>query len=117
MKEYSRLSEIQKDLDGGELQLKDLVSQYLSVIDTKADLNIFREVFRDEALARSEEIQSKIDSGTNGRLTGLVIALKDNIAYKGYKVSASSKILEGFESLYSSTVVENHLEKKNCSPL
>jgi hypothetical protein len=36
----------------------------------------------------------------------MVIGLKDNICYKDHKVSASSKILEGFTSVYSSTVVE-----------
>jgi aspartyl-tRNA(Asn)/glutamyl-tRNA(Gln) amidotransferase subunit A len=36
----------------------------------------------------------------------MVVGLKDNMAYKGHKVSASSKILENFESIYSATVVE-----------
>jgi aspartyl-tRNA(Asn)/glutamyl-tRNA(Gln) amidotransferase subunit A len=39
----------------------------------------------------------------------MVIGLKDNICYKGHKVSASSKILEGFTSLYNSTVVDRLL--------
>src|SRR5450432_3170943 len=39
----------------------------------------------------------------------MVIALKDNICYKGHKVSAASKILEGFVSLYSATVTERLL--------
>jgi len=39
----------------------------------------------------------------------MVVALKDNICYKDHKVSASSKILEGFESLFSATVVERLL--------
>ena len=39
----------------------------------------------------------------------MVIAIKDNICYKGHKVSASSKILENFISVYSSTVVERLL--------
>src|SRR5690606_36137748 len=37
--------------------------------------------------------------------------LKDNICYKGHKVSASSKILEGFESLFSATVTERLLDE------
>jgi aspartyl-tRNA(Asn)/glutamyl-tRNA(Gln) amidotransferase subunit A len=39
----------------------------------------------------------------------MVIAIKDNIVYKGHSSSASSKILSGFKSLYSSTVVERLL--------
>jgi aspartyl-tRNA(Asn)/glutamyl-tRNA(Gln) amidotransferase subunit A len=41
----------------------------------------------------------------------MVIAIKDNMAYKGHKVSAASKILEGFESLYHATVVERLLNE------
>lgn len=44
-----------------------------------------------------------------GKLAGMVIAIKDNICYKGHKLSSSSKILEGFESLFSATVVERLL--------
>ncbi len=39
------------------------------------------------------------------------MGIKDNLCYKGHKVSASSKILEGFESLYSATVVERLLNE------
>jgi aspartyl-tRNA(Asn)/glutamyl-tRNA(Gln) amidotransferase subunit A len=44
-----------------------------------------------------------------GKLAGVIVALKDNICLQGHKVSASSKILENFTSLYSSTVVERLL--------
>ena len=39
----------------------------------------------------------------------MVIGIKDNICYKGHVLSASSKILDGFESLFSATVVERIL--------
>jgi aspartyl-tRNA(Asn)/glutamyl-tRNA(Gln) amidotransferase subunit A len=106
LKEYSRLLDIQKDLKDGKLRLTELVSSYLHTIEEKSDLNIFLEVFSDEAQAKSLEIQQKIEIGNAGRLAGMVLAIKDNIAYQGHKVSASSKILEGFESLYSATAVE-----------
>ena len=57
-------------------------------------------------MAQALVIDEKIKSGTEGKLAGVIVGLKDNICYKGHKVSASSKILEGFESLYSATVVE-----------
>jgi aspartyl-tRNA(Asn)/glutamyl-tRNA(Gln) amidotransferase subunit A len=41
-----------------------------------------------------------------GKLFGAVIAIKDNICYTGHKVSAGSKILEGFSSIFNSTAVE-----------
>jgi aspartyl-tRNA(Asn)/glutamyl-tRNA(Gln) amidotransferase subunit A len=46
-----------------------------------------------------------------GRLAGMVIGIKDNICYKNHKVSASSKILAGYVSPYSSTVVERLLSE------
>ena len=39
----------------------------------------------------------------------MIIGIKDNICYKGHKVSAASKILENFESLFNATVIERLL--------
>ena len=63
-------------------------------------------MWADEALSRATLIDEKIKLGTAGRLAGVVVALKDVLAYKNHKVGSSSKILEGFESLYSATVVQ-----------
>lgn len=109
MKIFSKLSLIRQELESGLLDLTDLISFYLKNIEDNKHLNAFLEVFAEEALARSKEIQTKINDGTAGPLAGLVIGLKDNIVYKGHKVSASSKILEGFESLYSATATERLL--------
>ncbi len=46
-----------------------------------------------------------------GKLFGLVISIKDVICYRGHSVTAGSKILQGFQSLYSSTAVERLLEE------
>lgn len=67
------------------------------------------EVFSSESLFKAEEIQQRLLAGNAGKLAGMVLSIKDNICYKDHKVSASSKILEGFESIYSSTVVERLL--------
>jgi aspartyl-tRNA(Asn)/glutamyl-tRNA(Gln) amidotransferase subunit A len=86
-----------------------LVSYYLDRIENHKDLNIYLEVFSEEAQTQAQKVDLKLQQGTAGRLAGMVIALKDNICYQGHRVSASSKILEGFESLYSATVVERLL--------
>ena len=85
------------------------VSNFLSQINAKKHLNIFLEVFENEAIENAIRIDAKIKTGTQGKLAGMVIALKDNICYAHHKVSASSKILEQFESVYSSTAVERLL--------
>lgn len=86
-----------------------MVEDYLKKIEEKKDLHAFLEVFEASARAKAKEADEKIRNGNEGKLAGMVIALKDNICYKDHKVSASSKILEGFISPYSSTVVERLL--------
>ena len=41
----------------------------------------------------------------------MVIGIKDNICIKNHKVTASSKILTGFKSLYNATVVEKLIKE------
>lgn len=106
---FHSLKEVQNELSAKSITLKNVVSQYLQNIEARVNLNAFVEVWGEEAIAQAELIQLKIDNGTAGKLAGMVIAIKDNICYKNHKVSASSKILEGFESLYSATVVERIL--------
>jgi len=106
---YKSFSEVKKEISSGKLNCQALVSHYIKRIEENKHLNAFLEVFGDEALFRAQEIDEKIKKGKSGRLAGIVIALKDNICYKGHGVSASSKILEGFVSLYHSTVVERLL--------
>ena len=85
------------------------VETFLSKIEQTKDLNIFLEVWADEAREKAQHVDEKIAQGTAGKLAGMVIALKDNICYRGHKVSAASKILEGFESQFSATAVERLL--------
>lgn len=108
---YNSFSQIQSDLTANKITVKQLVQLYLQRIDEKKSLHIFLEVFADEALAIADTIDAKIKAGTQGKLAGMVIGLKDNLCYKNHKVSASSKILEGFTSLYNATVVERLLNE------
>ena len=55
-------------------------------------------------------LTSKKQSGQpTGKLFGVVIGIKDVICYKGHHVTAGSKILEGFTSLFSATAIERLL--------
>jgi aspartyl-tRNA(Asn)/glutamyl-tRNA(Gln) amidotransferase subunit A len=106
---YHTLSDIQTDIQQGTTSVVELVEMYLHNIKTHEHLNAFNEVFGDEALLKAHDVDLKIKQGNAGRLAGLVIAIKDNICYKEHKVSASSKILDGFTSIFSSTIVERLL--------
>ncbi len=109
MRRYHSLAEVRSEIKEGKTSVAALVDYYLSRIASLQDLNAFIEVYTEEAKLRAIEIDKKIASGTAGKLAGMVISIKDMICYKDHKVSASSKILEGFESLFSSTVVERLL--------
>jgi len=111
LKTYNRISEVRSDLNSGAVSCVQLVNQYLQNIEDKKHLNAFLEVWANEALSRATLIDEKIKLGTAGRLAGVVIALKDVLAFKNHKVGSSSKILEGFESLYSATVVQRLLDE------
>lgn len=113
MKSYNRVVDIQADLKSGSLSCVELVDFYLKNIREKAGLNAFIEVWEEESRKRAIEIDAKIAQGDAGMLAGVVIALKDNMAYKDHKVSAASKILEGFESLYTATAV-SRLESEDA---
>lgn len=105
-KVYSSLSEIQKDIYNNQTTCESLVKNYLKRIEENQHLNAFLEVFTEEALQTAKKIDEKIANKTAGKLAGMVIGLKDNICYQNHKISAASKILENFESLFSATVVE-----------
>lgn len=110
MSSYKTISAIQKALSAEQTTIENLVADYLNNIEAKKQLNAFLEVFADEAAQRAKELDAKRKGGEKtGRLHGLVIGIKDNICYKNHKVSAASKILEGFVSIYSSTAVERLL--------
>lgn len=106
---FTTIRQLQTDLASGNTTCQQLVTETLEKINEKKHLNAFLEVFDGSAMAQAKQVDEKIAAKTAGKLAGVIIGLKDNICYKGHKVSASSKILEGFESLYSSTVVERLL--------
>ncbi|WP_316771077.1 Asp-tRNA(Asn)/Glu-tRNA(Gln) amidotransferase subunit GatA [Pedobacter frigiditerrae] len=109
MKKYTSLTEIQGELAQKQLTLSQLITHYFEQIEKNQHLNAFNEVFFDSTKKQADLVQQKIDKGTAGKLAGMVIGIKDNICYLDHQVSASSKMLEGFVSPYSSTVVNRLL--------
>ncbi|MFN5844960.1 MAG: Asp-tRNA(Asn)/Glu-tRNA(Gln) amidotransferase subunit GatA, partial [Flavobacteriia bacterium] len=71
----------------------------------------FLEVFDDSAKQQAKLVDQKRLNGEAGRLAGMVIGIKDNLCYSGHKVSASSRILEGFESIYTATAVQRLIDE------
>lgn len=103
-------TEVKNALASGDTVVR-ILEDYLTQIEANNHLNAFLEVFEDSAKAKAIEVDQKIQAGTAGRLAGMVIGLKDNMCYEGHKVSAASKILEGFESLFTGTAVQRLLDE------
>jgi len=107
---YHSFAELKSAIQAGK-SVVSIVQEYLTHINSQSDLNAFLEVFADMALSQAQHVDEKIKSGTAGKLAGMVIGLKDNLCYKGHKVSASSKILVGFDSLYTGTAVQRLIDE------
>jgi len=108
---HTSLSQIQNAIRVGQTNCSLLVEQYLSNIAASDGLNIYVEVFAEEALNRARQLDERYqkDPASVGRLFGMVVSIKDVICYQGHQVTAGSKILAGFTSLFSATVVERLL--------
>lgn len=105
---YTQLSTLQDALRQGTTSMEAIVQHYLQQIEASKDLNIYIEVYAEEALEKAKRLDQLLqnDADQLGRLFGLVVSHKDVICYKDHGVTAGSKILEGFESLFSATAVE-----------
>jgi aspartyl-tRNA(Asn)/glutamyl-tRNA(Gln) amidotransferase subunit A len=68
-------------------------------------------VYEDEALQRAQGIDKKFKEGKAGKLAGLVVGIKDVLAYKDHPLQASSKILDGFISQFNGTAVQRLLDE------
>ncbi len=90
----------------GELTSVDLVSQCLKNIEEKNnELNVFLEVFSD-ALEQAKKADEMIKSGKGVPLTGIPLAIKDNILITGHIVSSGSKMLENYQASYDAFVIK-----------
>jgi len=118
---YKNYSNKLEKIQSGEISLKENVQYFLEEIEKKKHLNAFNFVFREESISDAEKIVTKIKSGSHGKLAGMVIAIKDVLAYKNKPLTCSSNILRNFISLYNATAVQKLLDedaiiigKTNC---
>lgn len=99
----------QKAIRQKAISLPELVEVFLKRAKENSHLNAWIELWADEALERARQIQAKLERGEAGRLAGLIAGVKDNICVKDHECTAGSRILRGFVSSYSATVVERLL--------
>lgn len=96
-----------ESLVSGVFTARELAEAYLNNIESKnKELNAYLEVY-DDVLLQADESDKRIKNGEhNNMLLGIPMALKDNILVEGKKVTAASKILEGYVAPYTATVIK-----------
>ncbi len=89
-----------------EFTCVELAQEYLNAIKEKnAELNAYLEVF-DDVLEQAHVADEKFKNGSATLMTGIPLAIKDNILFKGHIASAGSKILENHIAVYDATVIK-----------
>ena len=110
MYSHQSIAQFHQEIETGLITCTQVVEHYLARIKEKKQLNAFIDVYSEEALQRASELDARHQNGSpKGKLFGVVIGIKDVICYKDHKLSAASRILEGFTSLFSATAVERLL--------
>ncbi len=101
------IKKAQDGLKSGKFTSVDLVESYIKEIESKnKEINAYLEVFED-ARDQAKKADEMIAKGEAKTLTGIPLAIKDNLLFKGHRAGASSKILEGYVATYDAKVIED----------
>ena len=109
MKLFRSFKNLQNELYSSNFTCEELVNFYIKKINQSTN-NSFIETFNDSAISQARLIDQELSVKKQRKLSGLIVAIKDNICYEGHGVTASSSILHGFKSVYSATVVSRLVE-------
>ncbi len=100
------IAKAHESLKKGDFTSVELTQAYIDEISKKnKDVNAYLEVFAD-ALDQAKAADEIIKSGKATLLTGIPVAVKDNILITGRVASGASKILENYHATYDATVIQ-----------
>lgn len=101
------LGSLREMLDTKQISAVELCKEYTDSIKAKnPDVLGYITVTDDEALKNAEKAQEIIDKGEAKALTGIPLAIKDNICTDGIRTTCASKMLENFVPPYDANVIE-----------
>ena len=101
------LVELRAKLDAKELTSTELTRYYLDRVHAVDEaVESYITVCEEEALEAAKKADEVIAEGNSTMLTGIPIAIKDNICTKGILTTCASKMLYNFIPPYNATVVE-----------
>lgn len=110
--EFEKLSlkEIAELLTSKKVTATEIVTYYIDRIKKFKAKNTVLEIFDDAITIAKQKDEYAASHSDLPKFHGVPVLIKDNIAYKGHKLSCASKFLEGYVSPYSSTVVQKMLD-------
>ncbi len=101
------VAEAREALHAGSLSAVELTRAHLeSIAAGNEQLNAFIEVTLEKALAMAEDADARIARGEARPLEGLPLGVKDLFCTRDVHSTACSKILDGFQPAYESTVTQ-----------
>lgn len=103
----AKIRDLRKALDSREIGAEELCNEYLKRIEEQdKKLLSYITVTKEKALSDAQNAQKIIDSGKSTALTGIPLAIKDNICIDGVRTTCASRMLENFIPPYNATVIE-----------
>lgn len=105
----SSILHLSKLLAHKEISSVELTKKYLSAINNiNPSINAYINVTEEMALLQAQKADDmrKQLKGDAPLLLGIPMALKDNLAVRGFKTTCCSKTLENFKSTYTATAVQ-----------
>lgn len=100
------ITEARRALDAKEYSTLQLTEAYLAEIAQRdGDIHAYLEVWAGSAREEAKRADEIIARGEQKPLTGIPIAVKDNILIEGRIASSASKILENYRASYDATVI------------
>ncbi len=100
-------SELSKRLRARDFSAREVTQAYLDRIRSfDEQLGCFLTVCEEKALEDADRAQNLLNSGEAKPLTGIPIALKDNLSTEGVRTTCASKILDNYVPPFDATVVE-----------
>jgi aspartyl-tRNA(Asn)/glutamyl-tRNA(Gln) amidotransferase subunit A len=98
------LDEAKQGLVAKSFTSLELTDAHLAAIEKARVLNAYVLETPDQARAMAKEADAKLAKGETGNLLGIPLGIKDLFATKDVRLTACSKILDGFTPPYESTV-------------
>ena len=101
------IAEARNMLIAGDISSEELTEAHIRAMETTSSLNLFITETCEQALSKAKKSDTQRLSGSQGKLEGIPIAVKDLFCTHGVMASAASKMLTGFTPCYESTVTKN----------